>query len=75
MAERLSDDDVALPAPPIDWSQFTDGSWWELTRGVDFEQTPARAANAFRAYCERHGLRSNAIQTPKGIRVRARSGD
>lgn len=72
MAERLSDDEVIVPAAPVDWSQFTDGSWWELTQGTDFEQTPARAANAFRAYCDRHDLRPNAWVTPTGIRIRAR---
>jgi hypothetical protein len=72
MAERVPDDSVTARAPQVDWSQYTDGAWWSLTSGVDFDQSPEQAANAFRMYCWRNGLRANTRVTETGILVRVR---
>jgi hypothetical protein len=72
MAERVPGDSVTARAPQVDWSQYTDGSWWRLVSGFDFDQTPEQAASAFRMYCWRRGLQANTRVSETDIRIRSR---
>jgi len=74
MAERIVPvaPEPAPYAPRVDWPRFADGAEWELTRGVDFEQRPAQAADAWRNWCRRHGLRGFArVLDSRSIRIAA----
>lgn len=46
-----------LSAAPVNWQHFADGRWWELKRGIDFQQTPRRAMMAARMWAHRRGYR------------------
>lgn len=37
------------------------GEWIELQQGEDFHKSPKTVANAFNAYCKRHGFAGKAI--------------
>lgn len=51
---RLGELEAGQRAQPIDWSHFGDGRWWELHRGVDFQQRPRAAMQAARMWAFRH---------------------
>lgn len=55
-------------ATVVDWSQWADGQWWELTQGEDFEQTATKAGYAIRSWARRRGLRSH-VRVSKDDRV------
>lgn len=61
MAKRT--DPPALRSPRIDWSQYADGQWWELTQGRDFPQLPSQALKAVRNWGQRHGLETHGTAT------------
>jgi hypothetical protein len=63
--------DGRLTTPVIDWSQFADGQVWELVKGEDFQQEPARANRAARQWASNHGYHCQAHKEgPEKIRVK-----
>lgn len=75
MAERVPANSVSARGQFVDWSQYTDGSWWYLTAGEDFDQSPEQAAAAFRMYCWRRDAMANTRVTQAGILIRMRGRD
>jgi hypothetical protein len=70
MAKR-SKVEPQMPARPVPWDRYTDGQWWTLTRGTDFEQEPRNACRAARQWATGHGLRCNAtVKSEKQIEIR-----
>lgn len=62
----------ATRAPYVGWDQFTDGEWWELTKGDDFRQEAHKAARAARQWAAVHGYRCKAHVVKDGEAVKVR---
>ncbi len=59
-------------APYVGWAAFTNGEWWELTRGVDFQQSAGQATRAARQWASvnRYRCQAHIIDEGKAIKVR-----
>lgn len=62
MAERLSNFTPRPDGRPAiyPWEQWSDGSGWRITRGVDFAIPASNMAAVIRAYAHRTGQRASA---------------
>lgn len=54
--------DLLRPARSVDWSKWADGNFWEIERGIDFdeEQTAKQARGAFTSWAYRRNLKPHA---------------
>lgn len=59
MAKRARGPRGVTRAPQIEWAEWADGEWWDLTQGEDHDQDPRKAAHAARMWAARHGFWAN----------------
>lgn len=52
------------------WETWSDGQWWQLTQGDDYQNTPRSFAAIVYKYASRNGLRATIAQWEHGVLLR-----
>ena len=70
MARKLTKHDFPNPGRPhrYNWAEWSDGSPWELKKGVDYTNPNGLIASA-RAYAWREGLRCSVDRSSESVIV------
>lgn len=74
MAERVPDDLVKHLAisgrTTYDWDKWSDGDWWHLKQGKDFDVKPASVRASANSWAEKYGYQLTTRTTEEGLLIR-----